>query len=125
MSKKNNDKRLPISLNLKGSNPLPKTTKKYFSICKEKLGIIPTIVHGGGKAHAIICRGSAVLGAKTNASNSIRGALRQQENNEFHLKLEAFCHKVRKNAFVTPKLRPEGWKSEPRTEKGAKMDRKN
>ena len=44
MSKNNNDKRLPISLNLKGSNPLPKTTQKYFSICKEKLGIIPNVL---------------------------------------------------------------------------------
>ena len=44
MSKNNNDKSLPISLNLKESNPLPKTTQKYFSICKEKLGIIPNVL---------------------------------------------------------------------------------
>ena len=44
MSKNNNDKRLPISLNLKRSKPLPKTTQKYFSICKEKLGIIPNVL---------------------------------------------------------------------------------
>ena len=48
MSNKINDNNLPISLNLKQNQSLPESTKKYFSICKEKLGLIPNVL----KAHS-------------------------------------------------------------------------
>ena len=44
MPKKINDNNLPISLNLKQNQSLPESTKKYFSICKEKLGLIPNVL---------------------------------------------------------------------------------
>ena len=40
----NSNQKLPISLNLKAVNPLPPNIKKYFKICKEKLGLIPNVL---------------------------------------------------------------------------------
>ena len=40
----NSNQKLPISLNLKAVNPLPSNIKKYFRICKEKLGLIPNVL---------------------------------------------------------------------------------
>ena len=41
-SKKKND--LPITLNLKSVNPLPSKIKKYFDLCKDRLGLIPNVL---------------------------------------------------------------------------------
>ena len=35
---------LPIALNLKSVNPLPSNIKKYFDLCKDKLGLIPNVL---------------------------------------------------------------------------------
>jgi len=40
--KKKND--LPITLNLKSVNPLPSKIKKYFDLCKDRLGLIPNVL---------------------------------------------------------------------------------
>ena len=40
--KKKND--LPIALNLKSVNPLPSKIKKYFDLCKDRLGLIPNVL---------------------------------------------------------------------------------
>ena len=40
----NSNQTLPISLNLKAVNPLPSNIKKYFKLCKEKLGLIPNVL---------------------------------------------------------------------------------
>ena len=44
MRHSNSNQKLPISLNLKAVNPLPSNIKKYFKICKEKLGLIPNVL---------------------------------------------------------------------------------
>ena len=38
----------PTALDLPMIEPLPKATKRYFDLCKEKLGMIPNVL----KAHA-------------------------------------------------------------------------
>ena len=38
----------PTALDLPMLEPLPKATKRYFDLCKEKLGMIPNVL----KAHA-------------------------------------------------------------------------
>ena len=35
----------PTALDLPMVNPLPASTQKYFDACKEKLGIIPNVLH--------------------------------------------------------------------------------
>jgi len=37
-------KDLPITLNLKSVNPLPSKIKKYFDLCKDRLGLIPNVL---------------------------------------------------------------------------------
>ena len=44
MRHSNSNQKLPISLKLKAVNPLPLNIKKYFKICKEKLGLIPNVL---------------------------------------------------------------------------------
>ena len=44
MDKKKENKKLPIDLNLNPVEPLPENLKKYFDICKEKLGLIPNVL---------------------------------------------------------------------------------
>ena len=44
MRHSNSNQKLPISLKLKAVNPLPSNIKKYFKICKEKLGLIPNVL---------------------------------------------------------------------------------
>ena len=35
---------IPTALDLPMLDPLPDTTKKYFNICEEKLGIVPNVL---------------------------------------------------------------------------------
>lgn len=37
-------KKLPIALDLEQEDPLPEATEKYFSICEEKLGLVPNVL---------------------------------------------------------------------------------